>query len=783
MDQNQLRDWEEKCIQECLPPCSAACPLHVDVRTMMADAAAGNFSAALALFKRTVPFPGIIARICDQPCRTVCNRRQAGGAIRIADIELACLAFGKDGSTKIPILPSRNKTVSIIGAGLSGLSAAFELRKKGYRVFLYDRSSICGGRLHGFESEQLPESVITQDLSVLEAMGVDFRLETPVFSFEALQKIMEISDAVYWAVGAMHPTRQVFSTCGGDDLYIDPFTCATARPGLFAGGSLLRETSPYSPVLSLSDGRRSAVSIDRYLQQVSLSAGRSAEGSFNSCLYTDISDAATVPPVPAESGGNSYTPPEATSEAGRCLQCQCLECVKVCPYLAHYKQYPRKYVRQIYNNLSIVMGARKANQLINSCSLCGLCGEVCPNGLDMAQICRQARQEMVSGEKMPLSAHEFPIRDMLFSNSPDCELSRHAPGAARSDFLFFPGCQLSASAPAHVEKAYKLMMQTVSERMPGASVGLMLRCCGAPADWAGNMELFDKTRQGFEQCYRELGSPVMVVACSSCYSLFKTCCPQATVKSLWEFLDELLPAEFLPGGGYDGVVSIHDSCRTRHESRIQESIRNIVSGFGYRIEELSLSRQNTACCSYGGLMWFANRVIAEAVIRKRVSENQHLYVTYCSMCRDFFASAGKRTLHLLDLYFEQDLESRALRKSPGWSMRHENRRKLKQNLLERIWKEKGHEQNMETELSLSIDPEVQAILDNRLILTEDVRRVIAASEASGRKFVNPQTARFLACYRPARVTYWVEYSKQGNGFAVHNAYCHRMEIAEERIGE
>ena len=51
-----------------------------------------------------------------------------------------------------------------------------------------------------------------------------------------------------------------------------------------------------------------------------------------------------------------------------------MECVKACEYLKHYGRYPRKYVREVYNNLSIVKGTRFANKLINSCALCGLCG-------------------------------------------------------------------------------------------------------------------------------------------------------------------------------------------------------------------------------------------------------------------------------------------------------------------------------------------------------------------------------------------------------------------------
>ena len=66
------------------------------------------------------------------------------------------------------------------------------------------------------------------------------------------------------------------------------------------------------------------------------------------------------------------------------------------------------------------MGHRHANKLINSCSLCGLCREVCPEDLHMGLICKKARETMVDQGKMPPSAHDFPLRDMSFSNSDKC---------------------------------------------------------------------------------------------------------------------------------------------------------------------------------------------------------------------------------------------------------------------------------------------------------------------------------------------------------------------------
>ena len=78
MEQNELRELEAQCIQDCAPTCTSACPVHVDVRTMLAEIGRGDFSAALKTYKKTVPFPNVISRVCDQPCHEMCKRNSRG---------------------------------------------------------------------------------------------------------------------------------------------------------------------------------------------------------------------------------------------------------------------------------------------------------------------------------------------------------------------------------------------------------------------------------------------------------------------------------------------------------------------------------------------------------------------------------------------------------------------------------------------------------------------------------------------------------------------------------
>ena len=102
MEQKELRGLEDRCIQEYAPPCTAACPIHVDVRGMMSAISRGDLEAALKIVRKALPFPGIIGRICEQPCRAVCNRKNAGGSLAVAALERACADLGAHQPEKKP---------------------------------------------------------------------------------------------------------------------------------------------------------------------------------------------------------------------------------------------------------------------------------------------------------------------------------------------------------------------------------------------------------------------------------------------------------------------------------------------------------------------------------------------------------------------------------------------------------------------------------------------------------------------------------------------------------
>jgi Fe-S oxidoreductase len=607
----------------------------------------------------------------------------------------------------------------------------------------------------------------------LTRLPIDVRFDIEVEIRESLEELQQKYDAVYVGTGRVLEQSLGIQIDRSGLFAVDALTFQTNLHGVFAGGRAVYGTEQYSPITSISHGRRAAISIDRFLQKVSLTASRENEGAYLTQLFTSTEGIQPLKRIPMADHARGYSSEEAMSEAARCLQCECMECVKMCEYLAHYKGYPKKYVRQVYNNLSIVMGHRRGNKFINSCSLCGLCKEVCPEDLNMGQVCKAARGIMVDQGKMPPSAHEFALRDMEFSNSDKAALARHEPGAMSSAYLFFPGCQLSGLSPDNLKKTYRFLR----DRLKGG-VGLMLRCCGAPADWAGRAEIFSQVLKAFRAQWMEMGSPELILACSSCYAVFKAHLPEARLISLWEIFDRqgLPQTDTRPG---QNVLAIHDPCTSRHEARIQESVRNIVRTLGLEIAELPLSRDKTKCCGFGGLMWFAHRELADKVIERRINETSMDMLAYCAVCCDHFRSQGKPTLHLLDLIFGETTTGDTLTRTPDYSQRRENRVRLKNSLLGELWSEKRVEHKEKQTITLHISARVRELMAQRMVLVEDVEQVIQWAETSGTKLVQKKTGHFLAHYRPGTVTYWVEYSGAEDGIIIHNVYSHRMEVLEE----
>lgn len=756
MEQHELRQWEARCTQEEAPHCQARCPLHIDVRSFCQKVAAGKINEAWAILYKSMPVPYITAHLCDGVCMESCLRKELGGSINMPELERHCAQH----ATKTPLLrplPSKNKRVLILGGGLTALAAAWELAKKGITP------TIASPDAYAEISSHLPQEALEKHTQAFEKLGVQF-------STEQAPKDLESACDDWNAILVASPELTDRYACTVTDLQI----LQTQISSVFA------VPSPWnaSTIERVALGRTLAFSAERSIQNVSLIAGRENEGPFLSRLQTDVSMVSSLPLLPA--GAEGYNEATAMLEAGRCMQCECMQCVNNCVFLAEFKSYPKIYARQIYNNAAIVMGTRHANKMINSCMLCGLCEEICPEDFAVQDLCLSARQEMVSASTMPPSAHEFALRDMAFANTAGM-LAKNAPSASASTYAFFPGCQLPAVSPHLVESTYNYLRTVMEE-----PVGLFIHCCGAPAHWSGQQELSQTTTNQISSQWEAMGKPQIITGCPTCATMFAELMPHIPTRSLWEVLEETgLPPT---ARRLQQPYVLHDPCSTRHDEPMRTHVRSIANTLHMNITEPHLSGVLTECCGYGGLLDSANPALSKKASQHRAdvlsqcSDIEQDVLTYCAMCRDMLARTGKRTVHLLDILFPACNSARSCCNADpatvpvtGFSDRRENRIRLKEHLLTTIWNEASPERQKDLP-PVSYTADATAHMEERRILQSDIRKVMQYVESTGAGLFNTKTERFVASFRPVSVTYWIEYTKDTNGYCIHNAWSHRMQI-------
>jgi len=190
-------------------PCHGACPVNGDIAAWIGLARARDFHGAWQVLARHNPFPSIAGRICHHPCETACNRAGYDEALSICKLErfVGDQALAQGWAFE-PVATAQAAHVGIVGGGPSGLSAAFQLRRMGYAVTLYEAQPELGGLMrYGIPAYRLAREVLEAEIARIVALGVTVhckhRIETP----DAFARLHEQHDALYLALGAARQKR------------------------------------------------------------------------------------------------------------------------------------------------------------------------------------------------------------------------------------------------------------------------------------------------------------------------------------------------------------------------------------------------------------------------------------------------------------------------------------------------------------------------------------------------------------------------------------------------
>ena len=203
---------------DCVGPCMTGCPARFDIPGFLTEVSAGHDRRSAEIAADFLALPASLGRICPRLCEQRCHRCDAEAALSVGGLHR--FAADRDMASGERYVPrpdaASGKRVAIVGAGPAGLSAAYNLLRRGHGVVLFDAHDEPGGMLrYGIPAFRLPHEVLAQEIDIIRVLGGEFRMGRRLGADIALDELRRDFDAVFLAIGAQG-SRGL--DCPGEDL-------------------------------------------------------------------------------------------------------------------------------------------------------------------------------------------------------------------------------------------------------------------------------------------------------------------------------------------------------------------------------------------------------------------------------------------------------------------------------------------------------------------------------------------------------------------------------------
>ena len=202
---DKMQDIVENCMGDAPPYCEATCPMHTDVKGYVNLIGEGKHKEAINVIREKLFLPATLGRICAHPCEEKCKREEAfRQPMAIAALKrFAADNYDDKKDWDLTIEAEKSQKVAVIGAGPAGAQAALDLRRKGYKVTVFERLQVVGGMMRvGIPEYRLPRHIIDNEYSLLKEIGVEFKMGVEIGKDISFQKLRKDYDGVIIAVGA-----------------------------------------------------------------------------------------------------------------------------------------------------------------------------------------------------------------------------------------------------------------------------------------------------------------------------------------------------------------------------------------------------------------------------------------------------------------------------------------------------------------------------------------------------------------------------------------------------
>jgi len=214
-----------------LPPCNNACPAGENIQSWLYHAESGDYENAWRILTADNPLPAVMGRVCYHPCENACNRAQIDEAVGINSVErfLGDVAIRNGWQFERPQAET-GKRALVVGAGPSGLSAAYHLRRMGHAVEIHEAGPLTGGMMRfGIPKYRLPRDILDAEVRRITDLGVIIKLNSKV---DRIVESMQAGrfDAAFLAVGA-HIGKRAYIPAGSAAKVLDAVSLLRSMEG------------------------------------------------------------------------------------------------------------------------------------------------------------------------------------------------------------------------------------------------------------------------------------------------------------------------------------------------------------------------------------------------------------------------------------------------------------------------------------------------------------------------------------------------------------------------